>query len=236
MEKNNKTTLKSIYSDIRNLLFQMIPEKWESIYLYASVIVDKNRKESGEMYFYYYPKSVIKKNPINVYEVPAKFNINEEAYMAIAKDLYELIKKLRHECIKVDNTYWSNISISIENVEFLAEYNYDNLTNSDYTSEDRRNIWKYKYLNYPIEKLNRREKQVIKRYIQEEEWGQHGVTIYSETFYQKHVHNDVQYNMEYNDDEKRERYISKETKETKEIKQEQENKEKKTIKNQLLKN
>lgn len=192
----NKKTLKSIYSDIRTLLFNMIPEKWESVYLYASVIIDEKNKESGEMFFYYYPKSVIKKNPVNVYEVPAKFNINENSYMKLAKQLYELIKELRHECIKVDKTSWSNISISIENVEFLVEYNYDNLLNGEYTNDDRRNIWKYKHLNYPIEKFSKNEREIIERYLREEEMGQHGITIYSETFYQKHVHNDVTYNME----------------------------------------
>ena len=206
---NSKKNLKSIYSDIRTLLFNMIPEKWESVYLYASVVVDKKNKENGEMFFYYYPKSVIKKNPVNVYEVPSKFNINEQSYMKLAKQLYELIKELRHECINVDKTSWSNISISIENVEFLVEYNYDNLMNSSYTNEDRRNIWKYKHLNYPIEKFNRSERATLERYIREEEMGQHGVTIYSETFYQKHVHNDITYNMEreerfWNDNDKSE--------------------------------
>ena len=223
--KNRRITLKSIYSEIRDLLFKMIPEKWESIYLYASIIDGKKEGQTGEMFFYYYPKSVIKKNPVNVYEVPTKFNINEEEYMKIAEDLYSLIKKLRDECIKVDNTYWSNISISIENVEFLAEYNYDDLKNSEYSSEDRRNIWKYKYLDFPIEKFTRRERQVIERYIREEEWGQHGVTIYSETFYQKHIHNDVQYNMEQESTEKK----------VKNEKEEKTEKAKNKIVNQLLK-
>ena len=215
---NNKTTLKGIYSDIRDLLFKMIPEKWDSIYLYASVMDDESN-EKGEMFFYYYPKSVIKKNPINVYEVPVKFNINEAAYMKLTDELYNLIKKLKYECIKVDNTYWSNISISIENVEFLVEYNYDNLNDSEYSSEDRRNIWKCKYLNFPIEKLSKKDRKTVKRYEQEEEWGQHGVTIYSETFYQKHIHNDVTYNIEH------EQFIN-----------EKEEKNEKKVINQLLKN
>ena len=193
-KKNN--TIKSIYSEIRELLFKMIPERWDSIYLYASVIEDKHLSESGEMFFFYYPKSIIRKNPVNVYEVPQKFNINEQEYMSLAKRLYEWIKQLRHKCKEIDNINWSNITISIENVEFLAEYNMDDLSNSQYTADDRRIIWKYKYLKYPVEKMNRQEKSMLKRYLQEEEWGQHGTTIYSETFYQKHMHNSIQYNEE----------------------------------------
>ena len=38
-----RTTLKNLYSDIRTLLFKMIPEKWDSIYLYAlSQSLNKN--------------------------------------------------------------------------------------------------------------------------------------------------------------------------------------------------
>lgn len=194
--KKQKNTIKSIYSEIRDQLFKMIPEKWESIYLYASVIENKNKNENGEMFFYYYPKSLIKKNPINVYEVPSKFNINEQEYMKLAIALYDLIKKLRHMCIEIDNIVWSNITISIENVEFLAEYNLDDLTKNNYSIDDRRIIWQHKYLNYPLERMDKREREVVNRYLQEEEWGEHRTTIYSETFYQKHIHNDVKYNEE----------------------------------------
>ena len=194
--KKTRNTIKSIYSEIRELLFKMIPEKWDSIYLYASVIEDKHLSENGEMFFFYYPKSIIKKNPVNVYEVPRKFNINEQEYMMLAVQLYNLIKDLRHKCQEIDNILWSNITISIENVEFLAEYNLDDLVNSPYTAEDRRIIWKYKYLNYPLERMKKKEREVLNRYLQEEEWGGHATTIYSETFYQKHIHNNIKYNAE----------------------------------------
>lgn len=190
----DKRNLKNLYSAIREILFKMIPEKWDSIYLYASVIEDKNHNENGEMFFYYFPKSILKKNPVNVYEVPAKFNIPENDYMILATKLYELIKNLRHECIKLDNNTWSNLTISIENVEFLVEYNSDDLNNSGYNSDQRRTIWKYKYLGYPIEKVSKQDRQVLDRFLKEEEYGGHGVTIYSETFFQKHIHNDIQYN------------------------------------------
>lgn len=194
--KKPRNTIKSIYSEIRELLFKMIPEKWESIYLYASVIEDKQMGENGEMFFFYYPKSIIKRNPVNVFEVPSRFNINEQEYMSLAVKLYNLIKELRHKCKEIDNILWSNITISIENVEFLAEYNMDDLVNSPYTPEERRIIWKYKYLEYPIERMKKSEREVLKRYLQEEEWGSHPTTIYSETFYQKHIHNNIKYNEE----------------------------------------
>ena len=41
-------TIKDLYSEIRKCLFYMIPEKWESIYLYASVIQRDNGEETQE--------------------------------------------------------------------------------------------------------------------------------------------------------------------------------------------
>ena len=134
-------TIKDLYSEIRKCLFYMIPEKWESIYLYASVIQRDNGEETGEMFFYYFPKSIIKRNPINVYQIPQKFNLNEEEYIKLTDELYNYIKKLRHECQKYDKINWTNITISIENVEFLAEYNCEDLINSIYSNEDRMAIW-----------------------------------------------------------------------------------------------
>ena len=196
MQKNsNKTTMKEIYNQIRKYLFYMIPEKWSSIYLYASVFKE-NGKDTGEMYFYYYPKGLFKKNPVNVYEIPSKFNIEESSFMRLAEELYKLIIRLKYECLIHDKTNWSNITITIENVDFLVEYNCDDLLNSRYNSEDRRKIWQYKYLEYSIDKFNKQERNMIDSYLEEEMQGKHGVTIYSETFYQEHAHNNIQYDME----------------------------------------
>ena len=67
--------MKELYKEIQNSLFDMIPEKWNKIFLYASVIDWVNSLETGEMYFYYIPKGILKREPVNVYEVPNKFNL-----------------------------------------------------------------------------------------------------------------------------------------------------------------
>ena len=88
-------TMKEKYEKIQNYLFNLIPEKWDSIYLYASVVTGSRNLQSGEMYFYYIPKGILKKKPINVYEIPQRFNINEEKYLQIVEELYNCIKSAR---------------------------------------------------------------------------------------------------------------------------------------------
>lgn len=110
-------TIKDLYSEIRKCLFYMIPEKWESIYLYASVI-QRIMVKKQEKCFLLFSQEYNKRNPINVYQIPQKFNLNEEEYIKLTDELYNYIKKLRHECQKYDKINWTNITISIENVEF----------------------------------------------------------------------------------------------------------------------
>lgn len=73
----------------------MIPEKWDKIYLYASITNQINNLQTGELYFYYYPKGILKKNPVNVYEIPSKFSLDEEMYLKLVEELYNSIKELR---------------------------------------------------------------------------------------------------------------------------------------------
>ena len=77
---------RKVFEEIQKKLFYMIPEKWESIHLYASIIEEPFKKPIGEMYFYYFPKGILKKDPINVYEIPSLFNIDEQSYNAFLNE------------------------------------------------------------------------------------------------------------------------------------------------------
>lgn len=189
----SNTILEKLYLEIRKSIFNMIPEKCEEVYLYATVMVDKEGDETGEMFFFYYPKGIIRKRPINVYEIPSRFNIEEKEYMVLAKNLYEIIKQLRKQCKIYFNISWSNVTISIKNTVFKAEYNCDDLTNSFYSDEDRKLIWQYKYLDYPIEKISKPDKEILDNYLAEEENGMHKTISYVENFYKKIGKKDITY-------------------------------------------
>lgn len=192
----NGVKIRSIYSKIQTQLFYMIPEKWDKIYLYAAIIEKINNLQTGEMFFYYYPKGLLKKNPINVYEVPSKFNVNEKAYLKLVDDLYETIKQLRKEFEKAGEELWSNLTISIENLKFNVEYNYEDLQNSDYSNYDRHIIWQYKYLDIAIERLPKRDRKMLEEYLRNEQFENRETKKHTENMYQKNIHNIVEYDRE----------------------------------------
>ena len=117
--------MRKLYVDIQNQLFYMIPEHFDKIYLYASIMNQVHGMPIGEMYFYYFPKGILKKNPVNVYEVPNKFNIEDEVYSKMVNKLYDLIKQLRDEAMESGQKVWTNITITIENLNFSIEYGYE---------------------------------------------------------------------------------------------------------------
>lgn len=192
----NKSRMKSLYSKLQTEIFYMIPEKWDRIYLYASIMEQVNHLQTGEMFFYYYPKGILKKEPINVYEIPSKFNIDEEDYNKIVDKLYSTIKLLHKEFEDAGEKLWSNINISIENHKFTIEYRYEDLLSSTYDSYDRHIIWKYKYLDFSLERMTKRDRQMLSQYLIEEEFKNPEVKRYSEGMYKNNVHNIIEYNKE----------------------------------------
>lgn len=155
--------IKELYEEIQRHIYSMIPEKWESLYLYASVI--EGEKETGELFFYYFPKGILKKKPVNVYEIPSKFNIDESEYLKLVDGLYSKIKRLRQEFKKLElGETWSNVTIVIHNARFMVEYDYENLKENPLTSYERHVIWRCKYLGITFEQLNKEEKEILKKY------------------------------------------------------------------------
>lgn len=160
---NNSERNKEIYEKIQRKIFYAIPEKWDELYLYASVIDMFGNVQTGEMYFYFMPKGILKRKFVNVYEVPTKYDIEEDEYMNVIETLYDEIKLLREECIKSGQKVWSNITISIKDGKFKIEYNYDNLIGGKDAYYDHHIYWRQKYLH--IEPQGKKEKQALENYL-----------------------------------------------------------------------
>ena len=104
--------IEEMYEDIQRRIFYMIPEKWDKVYLYSSVYEKVDGKSTGELFFYYIPKGIFKKNPINVYEIPQKFNLDEKEYINLVNILYKKIIELREEFKKIEIvSTWTNITM-----------------------------------------------------------------------------------------------------------------------------
>ena len=165
---NHTKKIRELYEDIQKKLFYMIPEKWDKLFLYTSVVENSGEYQTGELFFYYIPKGILRKNPVSVYEIPNKFNLDENEYLRLVDILYSEIKVLREEFKRADpREIWSNITISIQNSKFKVEYGYEDLQNNEYSSYERHIIWRYKYLGIGPEQVNKEDRAILKRYFSE---------------------------------------------------------------------
>ena len=188
--------IRKVYSELQKQLFYLIPEKWDRIYLYASVEEKMKGLETGELFFYYFPKGILKKNPVNVYEVPNKFNLNEEEYIKLVEKLYQEVKKIREIFKKQNHRLWSSITVRIEGLRFEIEYSYENLKDTQYSNQERHIVWKYQNLKLPDEYFTSKEMKLIRKYINETIYFKPDMETYAEAIYKNPMKKIVAYNRE----------------------------------------
>ena len=158
--------IKEMYEDIQKRIFYMIPEKWDKMYLYTSIMDRIDGRKTGELFLYYIPKGIFKKKPVNLYEIPQKFNLDEKEYLKLVNILYKKIVALREEFKKLEIlSTWTNITIKIEGIKFKVEYDYEDLNKSKFSSYERHIIWRYNNLGIKEQQLNKKERDVLEEYL-----------------------------------------------------------------------
>ncbi len=209
---NHTKKIKDMYEDIQRKLFYIIPEKWEKLYLYTSITDLIDGQKTGELFFYYIPKGIFKKNPVNVYEIPHKFNLDEKKYLKLVNILFKKIVDLREEFKKQELiSTWTNVTMIIEGIKFKVEYDYEDLNKSKFSSYERHIIWRYKYLGIGEEKLNKNEREILQRYLIGEKVIRRRER-YETGIYIKNVKNIVDYDTENYLEEQNIEYVTKENK------------------------
>ena len=173
MKKKETDKAIEIASQIQELIYYIIPEKWKNIELYISMPDSRIRK--GELFFYYLPNSIFKRQYINCYEVPYMFNISEKEYSDIMSKLYNKFMILKEELNK-NNRNVEEIYVHITKDKYVMEIATDDiiLKKNDirknmlmlYSSYENHIIWRYINLNIlPDEK---RDKEIIRKYLNSE--------------------------------------------------------------------
>ena len=173
MRKKETDKALEIASQIQELIYYIIPEKWKNIELYISMPDMGIRK--GEMFFYYLPNSIFKRQYINCYEVPYMFNISEKEYSDIMSKLYNKFMILKEELNK-NNRNIEEIYVHITKDKYVMEIATDDIilkkkdirknTLMLYSSYENHIIWRYINLNIlPDEK---RDKEIIRKYLNSE--------------------------------------------------------------------
>ena len=94
---------------------------------------------------------------------------------------------------------WTNVTISVEKINFKAEFRYENLMNSNFSGEDRHLTWQYIYLGRPINSFNKKEREIIEKCLSERNILGDEINTYSENiYYDKDVKSIIDFEKEEN--------------------------------------
>ncbi|MDN4592498.1 antitoxin YezG family protein [Polycladomyces subterraneus] len=92
-------------------------------------------------YFYHYPTA--NEEPVQIFDIPELFQVDEEEFEKWVDQFYEQIKNLWKEFQQSGHEPWTTFTMVFDHSgKFHVEYGYEDLSKTDHY--DRRIIWEYK--------------------------------------------------------------------------------------------
>ena len=130
--------LGKLYQQIGETIYDLIPEEWKKLYLYAEV-----SEGLSYVYFYYYPED--NACPVYYLDIPERFYIDRREYKLKSLKLFHQFEELWKTFKEHDQEPWTNLTLFMDSSgKFKIDYDYEDL--SDASPLHRRIIWKYRYL------------------------------------------------------------------------------------------
>ena len=153
-----------LYNEIANDVSDMIPDKWENIYLKAYV-----NDESSEVFFFY-----TKNNENELYysgDIPNLYNVSPVIYKDLLIEVHEKFIKLRDVFKKENQETWTSCEFHFSNEGKLnVSFGYIDWKNSDFGQYDRFNYYRYKKFGVlPGLDYTKEEIKEIEQFIKEQE-------------------------------------------------------------------
>lgn len=147
-----------IYGKIANKVNDIIPDKWEKVWLYGEVLDD-----SSEVYFYFYSRT--HKKIIYSHDIPNEYKVNNAVYEDLLFELVDIIQELNLEYKENNESVWTNLTFLLDNTgKFNIKYNYDDVLKSEFTAGERQIIWEYEILG--VEPEVEQYKEIINKYLE----------------------------------------------------------------------
>lgn len=130
--------MEQIYQQVADLLMEMIPEKWQEIFLYAEV---------GEgvqtVFFYYY--SARKNEAIYSLDLVNLFDLDKQKWKALGDELHKTFTRLHKAFGKAGQKLWTNLTFMLnQDGQMKIKFDYDDKTGLD--PLEKLDKWKQEYL------------------------------------------------------------------------------------------
>ena len=122
---------------IADKLQDILPVGWKKVVFYAEVTDD-----SYEMFYYVFTTEGDK--PIQCYDLPELYEIDEDQIDAVFDELYDPLREEQVGLIAEGKEPWTNYTMVLsDDGSFKVDYDFTSLEDGGY---DHRKMWKIKYI------------------------------------------------------------------------------------------
>lgn len=123
---------------IADKIQDVLPNGWKKVVFYAEVTDD-----SYEMFYYVFTSGSDK--PIQCYDLPDKYEIDEDQIDAVFEKIYEPLRKERSGLVAEGKEPWTNYTLLLTNDgSFKVDYDFTSLEDGGY---EYRKTWRKKYID-----------------------------------------------------------------------------------------
>lgn len=123
---------------IADKIQDILPQEWKKVVFYAEVTDD-----SYEMFYYVFTSESNK--PIQCYDLPDLYEIDENKIDAIFEELYKPLREERSSLAVEGKEPWTNYTLLLtDDGHFKVDYDFTSLEDGGY---NYRKDWKHKYLD-----------------------------------------------------------------------------------------
>lgn len=135
--------MEQIYQEVADILIQMIPEKWQDIFLYAEM------DEGGQrLFFYYYPAA--RTEPVYMLDMAQVFNLKKQKLERLNNQLYRAFARLYEEFSKAGEKQWTNLTFMLNHKgNMKVKFDYDNLSMTNFS--EKKEKWEAEYLQHQLQ-------------------------------------------------------------------------------------
>lgn len=135
--KHLARTAEEIYQALANQLNDLIPEQWETVFLYV-----EDWNDSSTAYFFYY--SAEGTGPVLSHDIPERFDMDPDDFEMKEYELGETGLSLQRVFREGRQEPWTSFTFILEqNGHFKVGYSYEDLTEVD--PGEQREAWKATY-------------------------------------------------------------------------------------------
>ncbi|WP_241503613.1 immunity protein YezG family protein [Bacillus safensis] len=146
-----------LYKEIAEHIYEMIPVKWNTIWMYAEMLDDS----ASALFYFTVPN---KEEYYYSHNIPEEFQVSEDTYDSLLINLQRKLRRLREDYAEVHSDKWTTVTIKLTSLgEMSKNFGYEDVYSLGIDHIQRRAVWEYETFGFLPE--DEEDKEAVLNYL-----------------------------------------------------------------------